>query len=213
MVDRYDTAGNVEGQFQRGSDGKVLLNKLDITDVVEMDDIELDLLEQLYEAVFAEVEIDQTITVVDIFEWHRKWLGKVYDWAGKERSVNLSKGDFHFAAAQQIQYCLNELDKHHLSQQTPCHLIDDEQLLERIAIVHVELVLIHPFREGNGRIARLLANVMALQANKPELEFSSWDADRDNYFLAIQAGMGGDYEPMKKFVKQALHDAEKGVCE
>ena len=115
MVDRYETAGNVEGQFQPGSNGKVLLNKLGITDAVEMDDIELDLLEQLYEAISEEVEIDQMITVVDVFEWHRKWLGKVYDWAGKERSVNLNKGDFHFAAAQQIPYCLKELDKNYLS--------------------------------------------------------------------------------------------------
>jgi cell filamentation protein len=111
MTDRYDTATNVEGQFQPGSNGKVLLNKLGIVDVEEMDDVELDLLEKLYVAVLDEVEVDQRITVADIFEWHRKWLGNVYDWAGKQRSVNLAKGDFYFAAAQQIPHCLKELGK------------------------------------------------------------------------------------------------------
>jgi cell filamentation protein len=86
----------------------------------------------------------------------------------------MGKGDFHFAAAQQIPYCLNELDKKYLSLYTPCHSMDDDGLIEAIALVHVEFILVHPFREGNGRIARLLATVMALQADKPELDFSSW---------------------------------------
>ena len=89
--------------------------------------------------------------------------------------------------------------------------MDDEQLIEAIAIVQAEFILIHPFREGNGRIARLLANVMALQSNKPELDFSSWDRNKEDYFLAIQATMGCNYEPMKGFVRQALFHGEQGV--
>lgn len=213
MTNRYDAAGNPEGQFHPGSNELVLLNKLDITDLKEMDDVELDLLESLYELVFTEVGVDQVLSVADIFEWHRKWLGNVYEWAGRERSVNMGKGDFYFAASQQLPYCLKELDTKYLTRLTPCNTMDDEQLLAAIAMVHVEFILVHPFREGNGRIARLLANVMALQANKPELDFSSWDAERDNYFLAIQAGIGGDYAPMLRFVRLALQDAERGVSE
>lgn len=210
MPNRYDTSRNPEGQYQPGSNNTVLQNKLGITDVKNMDDVELDLLGQLYEAVFNSVEIDQQITVADIFEWHRKWLANVYEWAGKERSVNMGKGDFHFAAARQIPFLLKELDKKVLSQYTPCNKMADDALVEAIAIVHVEFILVHPFREGNGRIARLLANVMAVQAGKPELDFSSWDADRDNYFLAIQAGMACDYALMKRYVSQALLDAVQG---
>ena len=44
MPDRYDTSSRPEGQYQPGSDGKVLLNKFCITDPAEMDEIELDLL-------------------------------------------------------------------------------------------------------------------------------------------------------------------------
>jgi cell filamentation protein len=122
----------------------------------------------------------------------------------------MGKGDFQFAAARQIRYCLKELESKYLKRYTPCNLMNDEQLIEAIAIVHVEFVLVHPFRDGNGRIARLLANVMALQANKPELDYSSWDASRDDYFLTIQAGMDNNYEPVKAFVRQALADAVRG---
>lgn len=211
MSNRYDTNGRPEGEFQPGSNGRVLINKLGISDVEEMDNIELDLLDKLYEAVTYEIEIDQVITAADVVEWHRKWLGNVYEWAGKERSVNVSKGNFPFAAAHQIPRLLKKLDTNYLGQFTPCNDMSDEQLVNAIAIVHIEFVLIHPFRDGNGRIARLLANVMALQADKPELDFSSWDADRDSYFSAIQAGMDGNYEPMKALVRQALLDGEKGA--
>ena len=211
MSDRYDLSGSAEGQYQPGSDGLILLNKLGITDIQEMNDLELDLLEQLYDVVLSEVEIDQAITVTDVFEWHRKWLGNVYEWAGKERFVNIGKGGFHFAAAGQIPNLPKEFDKNYLGQYTPCDRMDDEQLIEAIAIVQAEFILIHPFREGNGRIARLLANVMALQSNKPELDFSSWDRNKDDYFLAIQAAMGCNYEPMKGFVRQALFHGEQGV--
>lgn len=46
-----------------------------------------------------------------------------------------------------------------------------EQLINDIAIVHGELLFIHPFREGNGRTARLLANLMCRKAGYDGLMF------------------------------------------
>jgi cell filamentation protein len=48
-----------------------------------------------------------------------------------------------------------------------------------LAVTHVELILIHPFREGNGRLARLLADVMAVQADRGLLDYTEWDRDRE----------------------------------
>ena len=81
--------------------------------------------------------------------------------------------------------------------------MSEDRLVEAIAVVHVELILIHPFREGNGRLSRLLANVMALQADRPALDYTRWDENRTDYFAAIQAGLI-DYEPMKRLIRQAL---------
>ena len=71
-----------------------------------------------------------------------------------------------------------------------------------IAVVHIELILIHPFREVNGRLSRLLANVMALQAGWPELDYTPWDEYKTDYFAAIQAGLS-DHEPMKGLVRES----------
>lgn len=204
-ADRYDALGNPEAQFEPGSDGAVLRNKLGIINVAELNDIELDLLIQLYDVIPQEVEQDQRLTSLDLQHWHRRWLGNVYEWAGEYRTVNLGKGDFQFAAAGQIGRLMQTLDRDFLSRYTPCVGMSDEKLVEAIAIVHVELILIHPFREGNGRISRLLANVMAMQAGRPELDFSLWDKQKPVYFTAIQAGLD-DYAPMKALVRQVICD-------
>ncbi len=182
----------------------MLANKLGITETADIEEAELILLEKLYDAVLVDALPERALTVADLRTWHRRWLGNVYSWAGEERSVNLSKGDFHFAIAAQIPRLLSVLERDCLLRFTPCDSLTDEALIEAIAVTHVEFILIHPFREGNGRLSRLLADVMAVQAGRDPLDYSSWDADRHSYFAAIQLGMNEDYEPMKRLVATAL---------
>jgi cell filamentation protein len=208
MTDRYDTTGNLEGQYQPGSQDHVLLNKLDITDPIEMDAIELDLLEQLSVAILGEIESDKVITIDDLSEWHRRWLGNVYSWAGKYRSVNMGKADFQFAAAHLIPKLMSTLNSKFLTIYTPCNKMNEETLVDALAKVHIEYILVHPFRDGNGRLSRLLANIMALQADFPMLDFSYMDSHKEDYFLAIHAGLDND-EPMKVMFKQVLYDSLK----
>jgi cell filamentation protein len=79
---------------------------------------------------------------------------------------------------------------------TPCNHMDENQLLDALATAHVEFVPIHLFREGNGRLSRLLANVMALQAGQPLLDFTYLDEHKAGYFAAMQAGNSGDSIPV-----------------
>ena len=95
---KYDVGG-AQGRYQADSNQRVLENKLGITDPDERDQAELVLLEKLYELVLVKDLSASALRVADLKTWHRQWLGNLYDWAGVERSVNMSKGDFHFAAA------------------------------------------------------------------------------------------------------------------
>ena len=203
MTSRYHAAGS-EGEFEPGSDGSVLANKLGIISPDEMDELELVLLDKLYTHVLGPEFPDRALLVADLKRWHHQWLGNVYDWAGQERSVNLSKGDFAFAAAAQITKLLEAFEANCLQHYTPCHEREREASPRAIAETHVELILIHPFREGNGRLARLLADVMAVQAGYDPLDYSSWEADTERYFAAIQRGVSRDYEPMVELVCDAL---------
>jgi cell filamentation protein len=200
---RYQATGS-QAQWQPGSDEQVLLNKPGIIDPAMMDEAELDLLLQLYQFVLRERFPERGLKIADLMQWHYLWLGNLYDWAGKPRSVNIGKDGFQFAAAAQIPRLLESFERDCLHRHTPCEGMDDAALAEAIAICHVELILIHPFREGNGRLSRLLADVMAVQAGHGPLDYSPWDKDKAGYFSAIQRGMGMKYAPMQKLVSLAL---------
>ena len=94
MSTRYTVSGE-QGAAEPGSKGAVLANKLHITSAEEMDEVELVLLEKLYEAVLVEHLPQRPIVPDDLVTWHRQWLGNVYSWAGESRSVNTTQGRLH----------------------------------------------------------------------------------------------------------------------
>ena len=204
-MSRYHVAGS-EGKFEKDSGEQVMANKLGLTDSTEMNEAELVLLEQLYQSVFEEKFPEGKLNVALLKSWHRRWLGNIYEWAGQERTVNISKGGFIFAPSAQLPKLLNEYNKY-LAHYTPCNVMEEEELIIAIAVTHVELILIHPFREGNGRLSRLLADVMAVQGGYKPLDYQSWEQNKTQYISAIHAGMSMDYAPMKYWVSRALRSA------
>lgn len=203
MSNRYQADGP-QGALQPGSDGQVLANRLGITSADEIAEAELILLEQLYQAVLIDDLPERALTVIDLITWHRQWLGNLYDFAGVLRTVNVSKGGFLFANAALVPKLLQDFERECLHRYSVSQGLEGDALAQAIAVCHVELILIHPFREGNGRLARLLADVMAVQAGREPLDYSAWDADKESYFAAIRAGQGGDYAPMQGLVALAL---------
>lgn len=138
-------------------------------------------------------------TAEDICRMHKVWLGNIYEWAGTYRQVKMSKGDFSFAFPEQIPKLMDELEKRPLREFTPCRFKVHDEIARALAVVHTELVLIHPFREGNGRVSRMLAILMGLQAGLPPLDFQDMiTKDKEEYIRAIQIGVSRNYAPMEK---------------
>ena len=134
-------------------------------------------------------------------------VGSIYEWAGSYRQVNISKGGFPFAMARHVPTLMLEFEKNQLHQFTPCLFSTQEEIIHAIAEVHTKLVLIHPFREGNGRLARMIAVLMGLQAGRPPLDFSSITGSfKQQYFHAVQAGMDLNYKPMEEIFRVVLQE-------
>jgi cell filamentation protein len=196
---RYDVSGLVEAQFEPGSRGRVLRNRLGIKSSRKMDDVEASALKAAMEALVAMYDERHRFTAEDICKMHRRWLGGIYAWAGAYRQVNVSKDGFPFAAANRVPALMEDYSRKVLARRTPCRSSERAEIASALAETHAELVLIHPFREGNGRIARVLATLMALQAGLPPLDFSLIAGRAKNaYFTAVQAGMDRNYQPMEK---------------
>jgi cell filamentation protein len=192
---RYDVSSDPQARFEPGSRNRVLANRLGIRRARDMGLAESQALELAQSAAIEAFTSEHRFTAADIRGLHRLWLGPIYDWAGEYRSVNISKGGFMFAAAGRIPHLMDQFGRKVLAARTPCRPAADRVIAEALAVVHAELVLIHPFREGNGRIARLLAGLMALQANLPPLDFSALDGRGRRFYIGgIHAAMGGDHE-------------------
>ena len=195
---RYDVSNLTEARYEPGSDGQVLKNRLAIKTEREMDVAEARALETAMDQLVRSYDEDDRFTASDIREFHQIWLTDIYEWAGKYCQVNLSKDDFPFAAAARVPGLMADLEKGALKQFTPCGFEDRAEVVKALAEVHTELVLIHPFRDGNGRVARILSTLMALQAGLPLLDFSQIAGEgKEDYFSAVRAGMHKDYRPME----------------
>jgi cell filamentation protein len=128
-------------------------------------------------------------------------LGHLYSFAGKYRTVNMSKGGFLFPAAQFISQNMNNFEKEILLN-LPTKYESDQSLIKDIAKVHGELLFIHPFREGNGRVARVLANLLARKQGIKGLNFEKIDEKVfADYVLAVQMVADKNYEPMERIIK------------
>ncbi|MBC8414746.1 MAG: Fic family protein [Nitrospira sp.] len=201
---RYDVSRLTEAQFEPGSRGRVLVNKLGIKRKREMDRLEREELERTLDELYGMYDETHRFTFQDIRTMHKLWLGSIYEWAGEYRQVNIGKDGFMFASAAHVPELMTTFEQEQLTRYTPCHFTEPDETAYALASVHVELILIHPFREGNGRTARLLADVMAAQAGLPPLDFTSLVRRKRDYIAAVQAGMDSNYEPMKNMFMSVI---------
>jgi len=204
VAGRYDAVGP-QAEFQHGSRGRVLRNRLGITSLRELERRESAALLMATQQIIDETRVDQRFTAGEIRRMHQRWLGEIYEWAGEYRGVNIAKGAFMFAAAMQIPRLMQDFERGPLREYTPCSFDTTAAQATALAIVHTELILIHPFRDGNGRCARLLAMLMGLQAGLPALDFGGIrGAKKREYIAAVHAGLSRDYDPMTKIFRQVI---------
>jgi cell filamentation protein len=212
-VARYQTPTGPEAAYQPGSRKRVLRNLLGITSKVSMDRTEAEAL--ITVSTFYYQHVLEATTRIDaelIRHMHRDWLGKIYSWAGEYRTVELSKDNFSWPPAYLIPGHMEQYTEGILKAHTPCRPRALVEVCRSIAVVHAELLLIHPFREGNGRLARWIADVMAVQAGyaMPSYRFQGKGArsDRAQYLIAVTQGYYQHYDPLSRFFKDAIRRGE-----
>ena len=195
--------------FEPGSTGGVLKNLLNIKDSSLIEQLESEELYRLSKALFGLYDEDYQFLAEDVCNLHESWLVSIYPFAGKYRSVMMSKSGFPFASPERIPALMSELELKCLKKYTPCRGMNNLALAAALGIVHVELIVIHPFRDGNGRVARMLANLMALQAGKDMINYSSIDKlinqkGYENYIQAIHDGFSGDYQRIQNIFYELI---------
>lgn len=207
---RYKAAVGPETEFEPGSHGRVLRNLMGIKSKTAMDEVEAMALERAQGRYIQENVVDEKtkFTARLIRQMHADWLGGIYEWAGRYRSVEMSKGRFTFPPAYLITDNMVRFEHEVLRMLTPCRPGPLSKICKAVATVHADLLLIHPFREGNGRLVRWIANTMLAQAGltMPDYGFVGKGSRllRKAYLGAVIKGYGGDYLDLSRFFEGAV---------
>lgn len=171
----------------------VLENKLGITDSVELSRIEERISKkraiQLFESGYLDsLEVGTFNTLSKI---HSYLFGDIYNFSGKVRNVNISKGNFRFAPVMYLGVALDNIES---MPQT-----NYDEIIEK----YVEMNIAHPFREGNGRSTRIWLDLILKKELGKVVDWSK--VDKNDYLLAMERSPIKDIE-IKQLLKDALTD-------
>jgi cell filamentation protein len=120
---------------------------------------------------------------------HEYLFGGLYDFAGKIRSKNISKGGFTFASAIYLEKGLSEIEKM------------PETTFEEVIKKYVEMNIAHPFMEGNGRSARIWLDLILKKNIKQCVDWQK--IDKNDYLNAMERSPVNDLE-LRELLRTAL---------
>lgn len=124
-------------------------------------------------------------------EIHKYLFDDIYDFAGKIRTVNISKGNFRFAPLMYLETAIKNVDK------MPQNTFDE--IVEK----YVEMNIVHPFREGNGRSMRIWLDMMLKKQIGQVVDWSK--IEKEDYLMAMERSPIKDIE-IKYILKAAFTD-------
>jgi cell filamentation protein len=191
----------------------ILINKLGIEDEMTLENIERTMttynLSRLYlEPIEGNFDVDHYLKI------HKFLFDYLYDFAGKIRVENMSKGNTPFCRPEYIykylRCLLQEMKKKIIYIETV------EQLVEFLAYYYSEINIVHPFREGNGRTQREFFREYVHEMSKKlnfgnyELDYSLWDnQDHKQLILgSILSSHNGDLSILKSVLGKCLVQVE-----
>ena len=171
----------------------VLPNKLNLTNQVDLNKAEEKISKQKAKQLFESGEINriEVGTFAGLSKIHAFLFDDIYAFAGRIRDVNIAKGNFRFAPVIYLKQALDSID------------LMPQGNFDAIIEKYVEMNIAHPFREGNGRAARIWLDLIL----KKEIQnVIDWNAvDKEAYLSAMERSVVKDVE-IKQLLKGALTD-------
>ena len=117
------------------------------------------------------------------------------DWAGRWRNTEVQVGTHlppppHDVPVHVKNFCLDLEERLQ-------HLGDAQSLAELMAWVDWRFQWIHPFKDFNGRVGRILLVALAYKIGLPPIDPAALENKREQYFSALRSADAGDLAPLK----------------
>lgn len=181
-------------------------NKLDISDSVELHELESELLAEAYQLFSNELD-DSTLFDEDYFKsLHRRTFASLYEWAGEYRPFNMTKGGSRFCQGAYVASSSKKLfaefaKQNYLKNQG----IPKPEFIRQLAYFKCELITLHPFYELNGRITRLFFDLIVRYNNYSHIDYSGISPEM--YInAAIDCVQFADCQAMQKIIAGGLKE-------
>lgn len=201
--DRYDVTGNVEAEYV-DAEQTILVNKLGIATLQALEIAEEAALAKAYETLLHEVRVDTPMTCDLLLHIHSRVFGDLYAWGGRWRTVAISKPGVTWPPPLFVPRAMDDFERNVLQRHSAKSLIPDEKFCEAIAEVQGEFLVVHPFREGNARVIKLLCDLLAAQTSRPLLVYDQSNAGQEKYIVAASQAFSRNYRPMQEVIRSAL---------
>ncbi|EOH1637477.1 protein adenylyltransferase Fic [Enterococcus faecalis] len=171
----------------------MLENKLGITNQLELNRVEERVSKEKAKRLYDSRDIDKVEvgTFKGLSYIHNYLFEDIYEFAGKVRSQNISKGNFRFAPVMYLEVALEHIDKM------------PQRNLDEIVAKYVEMNIAHPFREGNGRATRIWLDLILKKKLKQVVDWNL--IDKEDYLSAMERSPVKDLE-IKYLISNALTD-------
>ncbi|MFH1670061.1 MAG: Fic family protein [Patescibacteria group bacterium] len=203
---RY-SVGGAENEYT-DEQQTILKNKDNINDLQVLQLEEEKALARAYELLFEEVRSDTPMTSEFIRHVHNVIFGDLYEWAGRWRTVTISKTGVTWPPPDYLDEAMREFERDILNKYPILLLQSDEDFCNAIAHIQGEFLAIHPFREGNARTIKLVTDLMALQAGRLPLVYDDSDAGKQRYIKAAAAAILKDFAPMQTLIIEAFNSSK-----
>lgn len=158
------------------------------------------------------------ITPKLILDIHKEGFGFIFPkWAGKFRTIDVTVGEYeppHYSRIQELVKILCddliERLKHLPSSQNEEVFLGE--IISLLAWFQHQVVWIHPFQDYNGRIARLLTNLLLLNLGFPILTIrADTGQDRNRYVEAMKAADQHNFSKLEDIIAKALEENLKKI--
>jgi cell filamentation protein len=206
--DRYDVTGNVEAEYV-DAEQTVLANKRGYTTLESIQVAEEEALAKAYETLLHEVLVDTAMTCELLRHIHDRIFGELYAWAGRWRTVGISKPGITWPPPLFVPNAMDEFERTVLMRHPAQSLTDDDKFCSAVAEIQGEFLVVHPFREGNARTIKLLTDLLAAQSGRPLLVYDQSDDGRDKYIAAASQAFRKNYRPMLDVIRSALAEGRR----
>ncbi len=203
---RYDVSGNLEAEYVDA--GRiVLVNKRGVTELAALQQLEEEALAAAYRTVMGEVRVDTPLSCGLVRHIHRRIFGEIYEWAGRWRTVWISKPGVTWPAPDFIGDQMNVWERDVLGKHPATTLAQNDAFCRAVAEIQGEFLVIHPFREGNARTIKLLTDLLATQTGRRPLVYDQTEDGRKQYIAAAGAAFRRNFDPLLDVIRQALQRA------